>query len=63
MCQRDAKCVLNMTEYLSRRVGKLLFPHLARDQRKNQLSTIILVLMVSLIVAGTMAMLILRSGK
>jgi len=52
-----------MTEYLVRRTGKLLFPHLARDQRKNQMSTIVLVLMVSLVVAGTMAMVMLRYGR
>ncbi len=51
-----------MAAYLVRRTGKLLFPHLARDQRKNQMSIIGLVLMVSLIVAGTMAMLMLHNG-
>lgn len=51
-----------MTEHLVKRTGKLLFPHLPRDQRKNQMSTI-LVLMVSLIVAGTLAMVMLRNGK
>lgn len=52
-----------MTEYLVKRTGRLLFPHLPRDQRKNQMSTILLVLMVSLIVAGTLAMVMLRNGK
>jgi hypothetical protein len=33
-----------MTNPISRRVGKLLFPHLARDQRKHQLLIIFLVL-------------------
>jgi hypothetical protein len=52
-----------MTGYLSRRLGKLLFPHLARDQRKNQISTIVLVLMFSLVVAGTIAMVMLHNGR
>jgi len=54
---------LYMTEYFSKRLGKLLFPHLARDQRKNQMFTIVLVLMVSLVVAGAMAMVMLRNGR
>jgi heme/copper-type cytochrome/quinol oxidase subunit 2 len=52
-----------MTGYFSKRLGKLLFPHLAHDQRKNQMSIIVLVLMVSLVVAGTMAMVMLRYGR
>jgi len=36
-----------MTEYIVRRTGKLLFPHLARDQRKHMMSTILLVLVTS----------------
>ncbi|MGA2278953.1 MAG: hypothetical protein ABSG80_01470 [Verrucomicrobiota bacterium] len=52
-----------MTRYFSKRLGKLLFPHLARDQRKNQMSIIVLVLLVSLVVAGTMAMVMLRYGR
>jgi hypothetical protein len=44
-------------------MGKLLFPHLARDQRKNQMSIIVLVLMVSLVAVGTMAMVMLRYGR
>jgi hypothetical protein len=54
---------LYMTEYSSKRLGKLLFPHLARDQRKNQMSTIVLVLMFSLVVAGTIAMVMLHNGR
>lgn len=52
-----------MTAYLVKRTGKLLFPHLARDQRKNQMSTITLVLMFSLVVAGTLATVMLRYGR
>ena len=37
-----------MTNHINRRVGKLLFPHLARDQRNHQLSIILLVLAASL---------------
>jgi len=52
-----------MTNNLSRRLGKLLFPHLPRDQRKSQMSVLTLVLIVSLIVAATMGVLMLRFGK
>ena len=52
-----------MNTYLVKRTGKLLFPHLARDQRKNLMSNLILVLMFSLVVAGTMAMVMLRYGR
>jgi hypothetical protein len=45
-----------MTEYIVRRTGKLLFPHLARDQRKHLLSTILLVLVASLSAAGSLVM-------
>ena len=64
MSHRDKKHhFYTMTEYLVRRTGKLLFPHLARDQRKNQMSTIVLVLMVSLVVAGTMTMVMLHTCR
>jgi hypothetical protein len=33
-----------MAEYLLKRTGKLLFPHLARDQRKHRMRIILLVL-------------------
>jgi hypothetical protein len=33
-----------MTSHINRRVGKLLFPHLARDQRKHQMLILLLVL-------------------
>jgi hypothetical protein len=45
-----------MTEYLVRRTGKLLFPHLARDQRNQQLLVILLILATSLSAAGGLAM-------
>jgi hypothetical protein len=45
-----------MTGYLVRRTGKLLFPHLARDQRNQQLLVILLVLATSLSAAGGLAM-------
>jgi hypothetical protein len=51
-----------MTQYLSKRVGKMLFPHLARDQRKHQMDTLLVVLTVSLAVAGTLALLMIRLG-
>lgn len=41
-----------MTAYLMKRTGKLLFPHLPRDQRKHQMSIIMLVLATSLSVAS-----------
>lgn len=44
-----------MTYYLSSRLGKLLFPHLPRDQRQSRLSTIVATVIVSVIVAGTVA--------
>ena len=37
-----------MTEYIVNRTGKLLFPHLARDQRKHKMFVILLVLGTSL---------------
>ena len=43
-----------MTEYIVKRTGKLLFPHLARDQRKQLLFTIMLVLVASFSAAGSL---------
>lgn len=40
-----------------------MFPYLPRDQRQSHLSIIILVLIVSLIGAGTMAILMLLTDK
>jgi hypothetical protein len=39
-----------MTEYILYRTGKLLFPHLARDQRKQKMQVILLVMGTSLTV-------------
>lgn len=43
-----------MTEYIVKRTGKLLFPHLARDQRKHMMLTILLVLVASFSAAGSL---------
>ncbi len=45
-----------MTEYLVKRTGRLLFPHLARDQRRHLLFISFLVLMVSLSAAASLVM-------
>jgi hypothetical protein len=45
-----------MTEKLVKRTGKLLFPHLARDQRKHQLLILLLIFMTSLCGAGMLVM-------
>ncbi len=51
-----------MTNYVVRRVGKLLFPHLARDQRNQKMSVILWVLGTSLSVAYILALLLKRRG-
>ena len=45
-----------MTEYIVKRTGKLLFPRLARDQRKHMLMTVLLVLVASFSAAGSLVM-------
>jgi len=45
-----------MTNFINRRVGKLLFPHLSRDQRRHQMFIILLVLAVSLSASGSLVM-------
>ena len=45
-----------MTEYLVRRTGKLLFPHLARDQRNWQLLQILVVLTVTVSAVACLVM-------
>ena len=50
-----------MTEYILYRTGKLLFPRLARDQRKHKMNVILLVLGTSLSGAYVMAMLMMHS--
>ena len=52
-----------MTTYLSKTVGKVLFPHLSRDQRKQLLSRIILILMVSLLATASLVMWMLHAIK
>jgi len=51
-----------MTEYLVNRTGRLLFPHLARDQRKHKMFTILLVLMTSLSTTCSLVMWM-KSGR
>ena len=51
-----------MTGHIVRRTGKLLFPHLARDQRNKKMSVIMLVLGISLSGAYILAMLM-KSGR
>ena len=51
-----------MTNKFSRRLGKLLFPCLPRDQRKSHLSILTFVLTVTLIGDGIMAILMLHTG-
>ena len=45
-----------MTSYIVRHTGKLLFPHLARDQRKHLMSTILLVLVTSFSAVASLVM-------
>ena len=45
-----------MTTYLYKNVGKKLFPHLARDQRKQLMSKIFLVLSASFVATGSLVM-------
>ena len=45
-----------MTEYIVRHTGKVLFPHLARDQRKRLMTVIVLVLATSFASAGGLVM-------
>jgi hypothetical protein len=52
-----------MTTYLSKNVGKVLFPHLPRDQRKQLLSRIILILMASFFVTVSLVMWMLHAIK
>ena len=44
-----------MTEYLVKRTSKLLFPGLARDQRKRRLRMILLVAAACLFTAGMLS--------
>jgi hypothetical protein len=52
-----------MTTYLSKNVGKMLFPHLSREQRKQMLSRIVFVLTASLFITASLVMWILHAIK
>jgi len=52
-----------MTTYLSKNVGKVLFPNLSREQRKQLLSRIILILMASLFITASLVMWMLHAIK
>ncbi|MFZ0825914.1 MAG: hypothetical protein WAO02_00690 [Verrucomicrobiia bacterium] len=52
-----------MTTYLSKNVGKALFPNLRRERRKKLLSRLILVLMASLFVTASLVMWMLHAIK
>jgi hypothetical protein len=57
MSHRDWKHQFyTMTGYLVKRTGKMLFPHLARDQRDHHLQIILLIFMTSLCGAGSLVM-------
>jgi len=43
---------LNMTTYLSKKVGRVLFPHLPHEKRKQKLFKIVLVLVASLCITA-----------
>jgi len=51
-----------MTTYIVRRTGKLLFPHLPRDQRNQRMYIIMLVLMTSFSTALSLVMWM-KSGR
>jgi hypothetical protein len=51
-----------MTDYLVKRTSKLLFPSLARDERKRLMRNILLVVMACLVSAGGLAVWILWAG-
>jgi hypothetical protein len=51
-----------MTKYFVRQAGKMLFPHLAYDQRKQRLSNIMLVFLTSVVGNGVLVVLMLRHG-
>jgi hypothetical protein len=49
------ECHRDMTEYIVNHTGKLLFPGLARDQRKRRLRVILLVAAACLFSAGMLS--------
>ena len=50
-----------MTKYLVKRTGKLLFPHLARDQRKRRMSLILLIATICLFSNGILTIWMMKS--
>jgi hypothetical protein len=52
-----------MTTYLSKTVGKVLFPHLTPERRKQLVSRIILIMMASLFVTASLVMWMLHAIK
>jgi hypothetical protein len=52
-----------MTTYLSKTVGKVLFPHLSRNRRKQLLSRIIFILLASFCITTSLVMWILHAIK
>jgi hypothetical protein len=44
-------------------VGKMLFPDLPRDLRRRRMSVIFLTAFISVVVAGIVALVILKSGR
>ena len=51
-----------MTKYFVKHAGKILFPHLAPDQRKQRVSIIMLVVLTSVAGNGALVLLILLHG-
>lgn len=51
-----------MTEYFVKRTGKLLFPYLARDQRKRRMRIILLVFAAALFSAGGLSAWLVSAG-
>lgn len=45
-----------MTDFIIKRTGKILFPHLPRDQRKHQMFIVMLVIMTSVFTASSLIM-------
>ncbi len=62
MGQIESKRTRTMPKNIARRMGKWLFPNLARDQRKQRLSVITLVFWTSLFGDGALVVWMLTSG-
>ena len=50
-------------EFMTRRLGKLLFPHLPHDLQRRKVNTILAVVVVSLLVAGFLAVVAVVSNR